>query len=446
VSGNATLRRTLGFTDLVMLTLGTVIGSGIFLVPGVVLRQTESWVGVALLVWVVGGVLSFLGALTYAELGAMHPDAGGLYSYIRDAFGPLLAFLYGWASFFVIASGSVATLAVAFSTYLGQILPITPVVAKLISVAVIIVITVVNVRGTRGSATVENWTTSAKVGALFLLSLALIAMGHGWRNPGPLWPATFTPSVLTGAGTAMIGVLWAYEGWQYVTFSAGETKDPQRVFPRAIAVATFALIVLYVVANAGYIAALGPAAAAHSDHVAADASRTVLGSASGVLLSALVLVSIFSAANGLMMTAPRLYYSMARDGVFFARLAKVSERFGTPAAAIVLLAVWSAVLAISGTFEQLLTYVVFAGWIFYGLGALSIFASRRQHPDAVRPFRTPGYPITPILFVASAAALVLNTLREQPQRALIGLGAVVIGTPAFYLWRAHSRRASGSVA
>jgi APA family basic amino acid/polyamine antiporter len=309
-------------------------------------------------------------------------------------------------------------------------------VAKLISIAVIIVITIVNVRGTRGSATVENWTTSAKVGALFVLSLALIAIGHGWRNPGPLWPATFGPAVFSGAGTAMIGVLWAYEGWQYVTFSAGETKDPQRVFPRAIAVATFALIVLYVVANAGYIAALGPAAAAQSDHVAADASRTVLGSASGVVLSALVLVSIFSATNGLMMTAPRLYYSMARDGVFFARLATVSERFGTPAA----------VLAISGTFEQLLTYVVFAGWIFYGLGALSIFASRRKHPDAIRPFRTPGYPITPILFVASAAALVLNTLREQPQRALIGLSAVVIGTPAFYLWRAHSRRTMHVVA
>jgi basic amino acid/polyamine antiporter, APA family len=429
-----------------MLTLGTVIGSGIFLVPGVVLRQTGSSVGVALSVWVVGGVLSFLGALTYAELGAMHPDAGGLYSYIRDAFGPLLAFLYGWASFFVIASGSVATLAVAFSTYLGQILPVTPLVAKLISVAVIIVITAVNVRGTRGSANIENWTTSAKVGALFLLSLALIAIGHGWRNPGPLWPATFTPSVLTGAGTAMIGVLWAYEGWQYVTFSAGETKDPQRVFPRAIAIATFALIVLYVVANAGYIAALGPAGAALSDHVAADASRTVLGSASGVLLSALVLVSIFSAANGLMMTAPRLYYSMARDGVFFARLATVNERFGTPAAAIVLLAIWSAILAISGTFEQLLTYVVFAGWIFYGLGALSIFASRRRQPDAVRPFRTPGYPITPILFVASAAALVLNTMREQPTRALIGLAAVAIGTPAFYVWRALSRRAATRVA
>jgi APA family basic amino acid/polyamine antiporter len=243
----------------------------------------------------------------------------------------------------------------------------------------------------------------------------------------------------------MIGVLWAYEGWQYVTFSAGETKDPQRVFPRAIVVATFALIVLYVVANIGYIAALGPAAAAQSDHVAADASRTALGSASGVLLSALVLVSIFSAANGLMMTAPRLYYSMARDGVFFARLASVSERFGTPAAAIVLLAVWSAVLAISGTFEQLLTYVVFTAWIFYGLGALSIFASRRKQPDAVRPFRTPGYPITPILFVASAGALVLNTLREQPARALIGLSAVLVGTPAFYLWRAHSRRSTLAV-
>ncbi len=249
-------------------------------------------------------------------------------------------------------------------------------------------------------------------------------------------------SVLSGAGAAMIGVLWAYEGWQYVTFSAGETRDPQRVFPRAIAAATFALIVLYLLANVGYVAAVGPIAAAKSDHIAADATAAVFGGALAKGITFLVLVSIFSAANGLMMTAPRLYYAMARDGVFFARLAQVNTRFGTPASAIALLAVWSTLLAITGTFEQLLTYVVFAGWIFYGLGALSIFASRKKFPDAPRPFRTPGYPVTPILFAVAAALLVLNTLRVQPTQAIIGLVVVLLGTPAFFIWRA--RKQSGS--
>lgn len=229
--------------------------------------------------------------------------------------------------------------------------------------------------------------------------------------------------------------------WQYVTFSAGETRDPQRVFPRAIAVAMFALIVLYVLANLGYVAALGPIAASRSDHIAADAIRAVMGPASGTLLSALVLISIFSAANGLMLTTPRMYFAMARDGVFFDRLAGIHPRFGTPAFAIVALAIWSAVLAVSGTFEQLLTYVVFAGWIFYGLGAMAVFVYRHRQPEAVRPFRTPGYPVTPALFVASAAMLVLNTLVAQPIRGAVGLGAMLVGTPAFYLWRARRRRA-----
>ena len=437
MSDTTGLKRTLGFGDLVMLTLGTVIGSGIFLVPGVVLRQSGT-VGAAMTVWIVGGVLSLLGALTYAELGAMRPDAGGLYSYIRDAFGPLPAFLYGWTSILVIASGSVATLAVAFSTYASQLVPLSPLAGKMLSVVLIVVIALVNVRGTRDSATMENWTTGAKVIALLLMAGALIAMGTGAHAAAP---ATLAPSTgaLSGAGTAMIGVLWAYEGWQYVTFSAGETRDAQRVFPRAITLATVGLIVLYVCANIGYLAALGPSGAAASDHVAADAMRLVFGRVSGTLLTVLVLVSIFSAANGLMLTAPRLYFTMARDGVFFSRLGRLSERFGTPAQAIVFLALWSAVLAVSGTFEQLLTYVVFVGWIFYGLGALSVFVSRRREPQAIRPFRTPGYPLTPILFVLSAAALVLNTMHEQPTRAFVGLAVVLLGTPAFYVWRARAR-------
>lgn len=436
------LRRTLGYTDLVMLTLGTVIGSGIFLVPAVVLRETGGQLGVALSVWLIGGVVSLLGALTYAELGAAKPDAGGLYSYIRDAFGSLPAFLYGWTSFLVIASGSVAALAVAFSNYLGQLVALSPAGARVASVLMIGVIAVVNVRGTRESSSVENWTTATKVGVLLLLSLALIALGHGALATGVAAAAAPPSSLFAGIGAAMIGILWAYEGWQYVTFSAGETRDPQRVFPRAIAVATAALVVLYMIANLGYVAALGVARAAASDHVAADAMRAVFGPVSGKFFSVLVLVSIFSAANGIMLTAPRLYYSMARDGVFFARLARVNERFGTPGPAIVLLAVWSALLAASGTFEQLLTYVVFTGWIFYGLGAMSIFPSRRTHPDMERPFRVPGYPVTPVLFVVAAALLVANTLREQPARALIGVGVVLLGTPAFYIWRARAKRAA----
>ena len=440
------LRRTLGLLDLTFIAIGTVIGSGIFLVPGVVLRETGTQTGPALLVWVAAGILSYLGALTYAEMGAMKPDAGGLYTYIRDAFGPLPAFLYGWTSFFVIASGSVATLAVAFSGYFSAFFPVGGIAARLISVGVIALIAGINVRGTRNSATMQNWTTGAKVTGLLALSIAMITLGHtstiGAIVSRDAWPTSITSSLLSGVGVAMIGVLWAYEGWQYVTFSAGETRDPQRTFPRAISIATAALVALYVLANLGYIAALGPQAVAASDHIAADAGIAVLGPVAGRIVGVLILVSIFSAANGIMLTAPRMYYAMARDGVFFKRLALVHPTLGTPAFAITAIALWSALLATTGTFEQLLTYVVFTGWIFYGLGALSVFVYRRREPNAVRPYRVPGYPVTPVLFVASAAALVLNTLLTQPMRAAAGVIAVMLGTPAFYAWRARSRRSA----
>jgi APA family basic amino acid/polyamine antiporter len=429
-----TLRRSLGFADLALVTAGTVIGSGIYLVPSVVLRQSGLDPRLATLIWVVGGVLSLLGALTYAELGAMLPDAGGLYVYIRDAFGPLPAFLYGWTSYFVIASGSLAALAVAFGNYFSQIVQIGPIGIKLIAVAVITVTAVANVLGTRKGAALQNWTTAAKMIALVVLSLAMIALGHH-GDPSSAASTSNPGDTTVRIGAAMIGVLWAYEGWQYVTFSAGEAKDPQRTFPRAISVATFGLIAIYVLANLGYLSALGAPAAGRSDHIAVDAVRVIAGSAAGTIVGTLILVSIFSAANGLMLTAPRLYYAMARDGVFFKRLALVSPRFGTPAVAIAAIAAWSMLLALSGTFEQLLTYVVFTGWIFYGLAGSSVFIYRRTQPGAPRPFRVPGYPVTPFLFVASAALLVFDTVRTQPLRALIGLGAVLIGTPAFYFWR-----------
>jgi APA family basic amino acid/polyamine antiporter len=239
-------------------------------------------------------------------------------------------------------------------------------------------------------------------------------------------------------GLAMIAVLWAYEGWQYVTFSAGETIEPQRNFPRALVFGTLLLIAIYLLANVAYLAALGTAGVMASERVAADAVSSVLGPAAGKVIAGVILVSMFSAANGITMTAPRLYFSMARDRVFFARLAEVHPRFGTPALAIVASSVWAMLLAVTGTFEQLLTYVVFIGWIFYALGGLAIFVYRRREPDMPRPFLTPGYPMTPLLFVASAAAIVLNTIASQPGRAAVGLGLVLLGVPAFYVWRARA--------
>jgi APA family basic amino acid/polyamine antiporter len=430
------LPRTLGLRDLILIVVGTVIGSGIFLVPSTVLRQTGGDVSVALLVWAVAGVLSLLGALTFAEMGAARPDAGGLYVYIRDAFGPLPAFLYGWTAFFVIGSGSVATLAVAFTGYLRQLVPVSPVAAKVVAVVVIAIIMAVNVRGVRQGADVQNVTTAIKAGAIVVMSILLLALGGG---------ATAAPfvgvagpsggSLFSGVGLAMIGVLWAYEGWQYVTFSAGEAANPQRTFPRAIVLGTVLLIAIYLLANVAYLAALGTTGVMASERVAADAVSAVLGPAAGKVIAAVILVSMFSAANGITLTAPRLYYAMARDRVFFAKLAEVHPRFGTPAFSIVVSSVWAMLLAVTGTFEQLLTYVVFVAWIFYAFGGLAIFAYRRRQPDMPRPFRTPGYPLTPLLFVASAAAIVLNTIVSQPTRASLGLSLVLLGVPAFYVWR-----------
>ncbi len=430
------LPRTLGLRDLVLLTIGSVIGSGIFLVPGAVLRQVDGFIVPAMLVWLVGGGLSLLGALTYSELGAMKPAAGGLYVYIRDGFGRFPAFLFGWTLFFVISSGAVATLAVAFSAYLGELVPLTPLLEKLIAVLMIVVVTAINVVGTRASADLQNWTTAAKVLGILLMSAALLWLGRGFQGSSPvLWPTQYHASLASGFGLAMIGVLWAYEGWQFVTYSAGEVVNAPRNLPLGLVAGTAALIGIYLIANFGYLAALGPAGVAGSNRLAATAVSTVVSPLAAKLVTLMILISIFSAANGTMLTAPRVYYAMARDRLFFQRLAEVHPRFKTPAFAIIAGAVWSIILAVTGTFEQLLTYVVFIGWIFYALAAASIFIYRRRQPDAVRPYRVPGYPLTPLLFIIAAAALALNTIATQPARAAIGLGIVLIGAPAYLIWR-----------
>ncbi|HVF05654.1 MAG TPA: amino acid permease [Frankiaceae bacterium] len=431
------LDRTLSLKDLVFIVIGTVIGSGIFLVPGAVLTQSGGSVGLALLVWLIAGILSLLGAFTYGEMGAMRPDAGGLYVYIRDAFGPMLAFLYGWMVFVVAGSGAVATLAVAFTSYAREFVPLSPVAAKVVAVAMIAVVMLINVRGTRQGATVQNLATMLKAGAILVMSVLLLVAGNGFASAETRWwPEVVDGGALAGGvGLALVAVLWAYEGWHYVTFSAGEAMDPQRTFPRAIVAGTALVIGLYLLANVGYIAALNAGGVMRSDRVAAEAVSMHFGNAAGKAIAAVILVSIFSAANGLTLTAPRLYYAMARDGVFFAKLAEVSPRFRTPALAIIVSSVWAMILAATGTFQQLLTYVIFTTWIFFALAGMAIFYYRRNEPNTPRPFRTPGYPVTPALFILAAVAIVLNTLVTQPMRGIVGLAGVALGVPVYFYWR-----------
>ncbi len=427
------LKRTLKSSDLTLLVVGGVIGSGIFLVPSTVLKQAGS-VRIAMLAWLAGGILSLFGALTYAELGAMNPSSGGLYAYTRDAFGRFPAFLFGWTMFFVIGAGTVATLAVASANYMGQFAELTPLMKQLIAVGLIILMAVINVRGVRGSAMVQNWATGIKAGAIIVMSLMLLLMSGTPVVPADVPPLVASPALLTSIGTAMISVLWAYEGWQYVTFAAGEAIDPQRTLPRSIVLGTVILIAIYMLANVAYLVALGPEQMAASERVAGDATAAVLGPLAGQAIALAIIISMYSAAHAIVITTPRVYYSMAQDGIFFKKLAEVHPKFGTPAFAIIASCAWAAVLAWSGTFEQLLTYVVFVGWIFYALGAAAVIVLRRTRPDAERPFRVPGYPWTPILFVLSAIAIVGNAIYAQPKEALIGLGVVFAGVPAYWFY------------
>ncbi|MGQ0765074.1 MAG: APC family permease [Gemmatimonadota bacterium] len=425
------LRRTLGTTDLSLLVIGNVIGSGIFIVPSTVLRQAGGDVTLASLVWLAGGLLSLMGALSYAELGSMQKGNGGLYAYIREGFGPFPAFLYGWTLFFVIGAGTIATLVVAAAGYMTQFMPLTPIQRKLIAVLLVLAICIVNIRGTRQSASLQNVATAIKVGAIMVLSALFFTLGDSnlTSTPSP------EPTSVAAIGLAMVSVLWAYEGWQYVTFSDSEAVDPQRTLPRAIVLGTVALIAIYLIANFGYLVAIGADRVMASERVAGEAATSILGPTAGALVAVAIIISMVSAAHATVITAPRVFYNMAADGLSVPAMATVHPRFGTPAVAILASCAWAAVLALTGTFEQLLTWVVFVGWIFYALGAAAVIALRYKRPDAERPFRVPLYPLTPILFVLAGAAIVVNTVMEQPVQSLIGVAVVLLGAPAYLVLR-----------
>jgi basic amino acid/polyamine antiporter, APA family len=387
------------------------------------------------MVWVVGGFLTMLGALSLAELGSMYPAAGGLCTYLRHAYGRPTAFLYAWGLLFMIHSGSVAALAVAFGLYAGQIFPMTPVEEKLVSAAMIAILTAISCVGIRGSKVVQNLIAITKVSGL--AGMIILVAVKGTRPLHLLEPAAgaggnaVAAFSLTGFGVALIAILWAYEGWHLVSFVGGEMRRPQRDLPRSLFYGTLIIMTIYIVANLGYYHVLTPDQIRGSNAVAALAIGTLTGPIGTAVISVLILVSILGTLNGLILTGPRVYYAMARDGAFLPAFAHVSDRYRTPTLALVVQAVWSTVLALSGSYQQLFTDVIFTAWIFYGLAAAGVLVLRRTQPQLARPFRVPGYPWVPLIFVLAATGLTVSTLIARPRGSLIGLALIAAGIPVY---------------
>jgi basic amino acid/polyamine antiporter, APA family len=428
------LLRALGLSDAIMLVVGTIIGSGVFLVSADIARAVHG-AGPLLAVWVVGGFFTLLGAMSLAELGAAIPHAGGLYTYIGRAWGPMAGFLCGWMLFTVATSGSIATLAAALPIYAGGFVTLTPLEGKALGIAAIAFFTAVNLFGVRHGSIAQNVLTALKVGGLIAMVGAIFLLPSPPR-PSPAAVAIPGPVSAAAIGTALVAVLWAYEGWHDVTFIAGEMRAPQRDFPRGLVGGTAIVIALYLAANLAYLHVLTPAEIASSERVALEAIRRVAGETGGRLLTAAILCSILGAMNALVLAGPRAYFQMARDGLLFRRFGQVHPRWRTPADAILLQGIWSSLLVVFiGGFSQLFTYVIFGGWIFYALAVLGVPILRRKEPDLPRPFRVPGYPVLPFLFAAGAAYLVVNTLVTTPRESLIGLGFIALGIPLYLLRR-----------
>ena len=428
----AELLRALGLFDTIALVIGTVIGSGVFLVPADIARAVHG-AGPMLAVWVIGGLFTLLGAMSLAELGAAMPHAGGLYTFITRAFGPMAGFLCGWMLFTVGTSGSIATLAAALPIYVGGLVRLTPAAGKIVGIGAIFLFTAVNLVGVKHGAIAQNVLTALKVLGLLAMVAVIFLL------PSPPRSAASVPPIPVGFaafGTALVAVLWAYEGWHDVSFAAGEMRRPQRDFPRGLIGGVALVVALYLAANLAYLHVLTPAEIASSERVALTAIRRVAGETGARLLTAAILCSILGAMNALILAGPRAYYQMARDGLLFERFGRVHPRWRTPAEAILLQGVWSALLVLFiGGFSQLFTYVIFGAWIFYGLAVAGVIVLRRKEPDLPRPFRVPGYPFVPALFAAAAALLVSNTLIATPRESLLGLSFIALGIPLFLAGR-----------
>jgi APA family basic amino acid/polyamine antiporter len=453
-----TLERRLGVFSATTLIVGSMIGSGIFIAPSIMAGLIAT-PGIYLGLWLIGGALTLLGALAYGELCAMMPKAGGQYVFLREAFGPLVGFLYGWTVFVVIQSGFNAAVAIAFSKFLGGVGlhlgendliftlgAFTLSRAQVVAVAIIALLTWVNCRGVEAGAFVQNLFTVLKVGAIALLVIIGFASGKGsFANFHPLVGAQLGPmavnmTLLAAVGLAMSKALFAYDAWNTVTFAAEEIREPQRNLPRALVLGSIVTTLVYTGACAVYLYVLPLATMGRvvENRVAADVAGVLLGGFGVTAVSVAILVSTFGCVNGLILGGGRVLFAMARDGLFFSSAGRVHPKHHTPQNALVLQGVWSAVLALSGSYSALLTYVTFASLAFNALTVAGLFVLRKKQPNLELPYRAWGYPVTPALYLVGATFFVIYIFAGAQRQALIGIGLVLLGLPA-YLWFKRKR-------
>jgi len=480
ISPESEFKRGLSLLDATMLVVGSMIGSGIFIVSADIARQMNSPGGL-LFVWVASGLITVFGALSYGELAAAMPRAGGQYVFLREGLGHLPGFLYGWTLFMVIQTGTIAAVAVAFAKFLAVFFPAVSSTLfasfgkvpmpggeielglswqRVVAITIIALLTAVNMRGLREAKWIQNTFTFAKTGALLGLIVLAFAIG---RNAGAIssnfnfmWADTVTgprttsflgvelvlPAVLLAFGAAMVGSLFSSDAWNNVTFAAAEVKNPQRNLPLALALGTGLVTGLYLLANVAYLMVLRLSAIqnAPEDRVGTMAMRAMLGDTGLYLMAAAILISTFGCINGLILAGARVYYAMARDGLFFERAGRLSPTTHVPAWALLVQGIWTAFLTLTGSYNQLLEYVVFAALIFYVLTMVALFSLRIKRPEMERPYRAFGYPVIPALYMASALFIALLLLVARPQFSFAGLFLVLLGVPVYFVW--NSRRAA----
>lgn len=432
------LRRELGVGSAALLVVGGIIGSGIFFTPAEVARALPSG-GWIMGVWAIGGFLAFAGALTYAELGAMLPDAGGPYVYIRQAFGQLPAFLYGWMALMSIASGAIAAVAMGFAGYLGRFIDLGLIGGQLaVAAATIVLLTITNVMGLKPGLVLQNILTTAKIVALAVLVIGGLVAWAGMTGPPPV-PNAPPPreSLLAGFAAAFVAVLFTIGGWQQMNMVAGEIRNPQRNIPKALFLGVAIVVVIYLGANAVYLHTLGRDGLAASSAVAADVMQRMVGPIGATFITAAAMLSILGFVNVAILSNSRLPYALAVDGAFLQAAGRVHPKYATPHVSILMLGAWSLVLLLGsrGRIGDLLSGVVFADWIFFGLGAASVFALRKKRPDLERPYRVLGYPILPGLFVVAAAGGVASAFIAAPGMSLLGCALLVVGVVVYFVTR-----------
>ncbi|MFC2096710.1 APC family permease [Bacteroidota bacterium] len=434
------LKKTLSLYGLTMVAIGSCIGSGIFLTPSIIADYLPNSL-LIILVWALGGIITLTGALSLAELGSMYPKAGGVYVYLREAYGDFMGFLYGWSYLTVINTGALAALSIAFASYFSFIIPLSQTGITLVAVSTIIIVTIVNIFRVKIAEMFSNVFTGLKLAGIALIIIIGMFMG----NPGSIeWKASISTgendSVIVLIGLALVSVVWSFGGWQHASFLSGEAKNARKNIPRAMIIGALIVTLVYLAINIAYMSLLNLDEIVGTGSVAADAISKVLPYG-GLLIAIIIAISVFGTAGIYTLTAPRIYFAMARDGIFWKKIARVHPRYKTPVNAILLQSVWAIViLLLWGTFEDVITYVVFTDWIFFTLAAVAVIVLRKKKKQMFRPYKTILYPVTPLIFIIISAFIVVNTFIQKPAQAWAGLILIGIGYPVFRYFKKSSNK------